>query len=298
MEQVVSLLKKEISGTVIVGEPLAQYTSFKIGGPADLLIQPVNTAELITVISHLRHYGIPYFILGNGTNLLVSDDGYRGAAIRLAGEFRSFAYGDASVSSGSAVPLTVLARDACRQGLTNLEFATGIPGTLGGALFMNAGAHGRSMGDVLIDAVILDAAAVPHTYTSEELGFTYRKSAISAESIVCSARLRLVQGEVAKIAAKCRDYQEFRANRQPRLPNAGSVFKNPPHDAAGRLIEAAGLKGMREGGAIISETHANFIVNCGGATAGDVLTLIGRARSIVAEKFDIELELEIKVLGY
>jgi UDP-N-acetylmuramate dehydrogenase len=297
MEQIAAILKKTISGTVRTVEPLARYTSFKIGGPADLLVEPVTTAELVTVISLLRRHAIPFFILGNGTNLLVSDNGYHGAAIRLAGEFGQFTYEEEGVQSGSAVPLAVLAKDACGRGLANLEFATGIPGTVGGAVCMNAGAHGRSIGDILIDALILDPSSIPHTYKADELGLSYRRSGIAEGSIVCRARLRLVPGEEEVITARCLEYRDFRANRQPRLPNAGSIFKNPPGEAAGRLLEAAGLKGLRSGGAMISETHANFIVNCGGATACDVLALIKRARTTVAEKFGIELDLEIKVLG-
>ncbi|MBS4023677.1 MAG: UDP-N-acetylmuramate dehydrogenase [Dethiobacter sp.] len=296
MDRIASLLKSEISGNIRTCEPLARYTSFKIGGPADLFIEPVTTAELSAVISLLKLQKIPFFILGNGTNLLIRDSGYRGAAIRLAGEFKKYFYEEGGVNSGSAVPLALLARDACRRRLTNLEFGTGIPGTLGGALFMNAGAHGRSISDVLIDAVILDAEAVLHTYTSAQLGLSYRRSSIGRGSIVCAARLSLLPEEAGKIADRRREYREFRTNRQPRLPNAGSVFKNPPGDAAGRLLEAAGLKGVRVGGAMIADKHANFIVNCGGASAGDVLALIEMAHNAVAKKFGVELELEIKVL--
>ncbi len=297
MEKIARLLKEKITGPVKTGEPLSRHTSFGIGGPADLFVEPQTVDELAAVVSVLRRENLPSFLLGNGTNLLVSDAGYRGAVIRLGGEFREFYYRDQTLVSGAAVSLAVLARDACRQGYANLEFATGIPGTLGGALFMNAGAHGHSIGEFVLETTLLDREGRIHNLGPEEMGFSYRGSRIPTGMVICSAKLSLLPGKAEEIEEKCRKYFEFRAIRQPRLPNAGSIFKNPPGDAAGRLLEAAGLKGLRIGGAMISQQHANFIVNCGGATARDVLALIAVARQAVREKSGVELELEIKVFG-
>ncbi|MBS4030025.1 MAG: UDP-N-acetylmuramate dehydrogenase [Clostridiales bacterium] len=297
MKQIAGLLAAEISGSVKCHEPLSRHTSFRIGGPADLYLQPRTTAELISALTLLREKGIPYFLLGSGTNILVADSGFRGAVIRLDGDFVQFAFEGTVATSGAAVPLARLAGDACDRNLTGLEFATGIPGSVGGALFMNAGAHGQATSDILLDAEILDNTLSLHTFKAEELQLSYRTSGIYPGAIVCFARFSLSPGKREDIERKRREFMDFRRSRQPRQPNAGSIFRNPPQDAAGRLIEAAGLKGHRSGGAKISEIHANFIVNCGNATAADVLSLIELAQETVHKKFGINLALEIKVLG-
>lgn len=297
MKQIAELLAAGISGPVKCHEPLSRHTSFRIGGPADLYLQPRTTAELISTLTLLREKGIPYFLLGSGTNVLVTDSGFRGAVISLDGDFAQFTYESTIVTSGAAVPLARLAGDACDRSLSGLEFATGIPGSVGGALFMNAGAHGRATGDILLDAEILDHTLSLHTFRAEELQLSYRASGIATGAIVCFARFSLSPGKREDIQRKRQEFFDFRRSRQPRQPNAGSIFKNPPQDAAGRLIDAAGLRGHRSGGAKISELHANFIVNCGNATATDVLTLIELAKEIVHKKFGISLALEIQVLG-
>ncbi len=298
MEQIVKSLAAVVSGLVKTQEPMSRHTSFQIGGPADLYLQPQTTTELISALTLLKEKGIPYFLLGRGTNILVGDGGYRGAVIGLAGDFMQFSYEGTIVRSGAAVPLPRLAGNACKREMSGLEFATGIPGSVGGALFMNAGAHGRSVGDILVDAEILDCAALSlHTFRASDLMLSYRTSGIAEGSVVCFARFALSPGKMEDIERKRREFTDFRRLRQPRQPSAGSIFKNPPQDAAGRLIEAAGLKGRRSGGAKISEIHANFIVNCGNATATDVLTLIEWAKEAVDRKFGISLALEIQVLG-
>lgn len=297
MERLSRLLREKITGSVRTDEPLYRHTSFRIGGPADLFVEPENTAELLEVLQLLKEEKVPYFILGNGTNLLVCDRGFRGAVIRLAGEFATYFFHGDSVDSGASVPLAVLARAACDRGFGNLVFATGIPGTLGGAVFMNAGAHGRALGDFLITATVLDQNLRLHTLAPHQLGLSYRESSITAGTVICRVKLWLQPAAREEIEQKCREYLGFRQAKQPRQPSAGSIFKNPPGDAAGRLLEAAGLKGRRVGGAMISELHANFIVNCGGASAADVLALIEAARDAVRQKFGVALELEIQVLG-
>jgi UDP-N-acetylmuramate dehydrogenase len=298
MKEIAHKLTAKINGTVTSGELLSRHTSFKIGGPADLFVKPENSTELITVLKILQQESIPAYILGNGTNLLVSDAGYRGAVIRLAGQFTHVEYDGETVIAGAAVPLAKLAKNTCELGLAGLEFAAGIPGSLGGALVMNAGAHGSAVSNVLLEAKILDSKLQLQTFAAGDLGLSYRKSMIPSGSVVCAVKLGLQRGNREPLKETCRNHLAFRRERQPRQPNAGSIFKNPLRDNAGRLIEACGLKGHRAGGAAISELHANFIVNEGGAKASDVLSLIHLAQQEVAKQFGIQLELEIRLLGY
>lgn len=297
MEHVARMIACKTGCPVALSEPLSRHTSFRIGGPADIFVQPGTPAELAGVLTILRDEGIPFFILGSGTNLLASDRGYRGAVIRLEGGFNNYHFDRTMLEAGAAVPLATLAIEACGRGLGGLEFASGIPGTLGGALVMNAGAHSSSLCSVVENADILGHDRVLHTIPKNEMGLSYRKSELPAGAIVCVVRLRLEPGERAVLEERRKMYLAFRRERQPRQPNAGSIFKNPPNDAAGRLLEAAGLKGLRVGGAMISDLHANFIVNTGNATASNVLELIDKAQASVAEKFGVTLELEIKLLG-
>lgn len=282
---------------VRTSEPLARHTSYKVGGPAALFAEPRTIGELRTVLSLCREQNVATFLLGGGTNLLVSDKGFAGAVIRLAGEFSSFYYQGLTVDCGAGVRLSTLAMDAGRRGLSNLEFAVGIPGTLGGALVMNAGAHDREIGQVILEALVLDRDLQPQTLARRQLSFTYRQGTFPPGAVVCRARIALAHGRREEIRERCRQNFRLRRERQPREPSAGSVFKNPPGYAAGRLLEEAGLKGLREGGAMISPVHANFIVNCGNATAADILAVIEKARYAVRERCGVELELEIRLLG-
>lgn len=278
-------------------EPLAPHTSFKVGGPAALFAEPRTIDELRAVLSLCREQDVPSVILGGGTNLLISDKGFPGVVLRLAGEFNTFFYHGSTVDCGAGVQLSPLAVDACRRGLCNLEFAVGIPGTLGGALVMNAGAHGREIGRIVLEALVLDRYLLPQILSRQQLHFAYRQSDLPVGSIVCRVKLGLSHGQKEEIQEKCRQNFRLRREGQPRQPSAGSVFKNPPGHAAGRLLEEAGLKGQREGNAMISTIHANFIVNCGNATSADILALIKTARNAVREKYGVELELEIRLLG-
>jgi len=296
MEQLARLLGT-LKIPVRTAEPLARHTSFKVGGPAALFAEPRTTGELLAVLSFCREQHVPSHVLGGGTNLLVSDQGFAGVVIRLAGEFNNFYYQGLTVDCGAGVQLAVLALDACRKDFSNLEFAVGIPGTLGGALVMNAGAHGWEIGRVVQEAQIVDRDLHLQTLTGRQLTFGYRQSNLPPGSVVCRAKIRLEQGQPAEVQEKCRQNLRVRRERQPRQPSAGSVFKNPPGQAAGRLLEEAGLKGLRVGGAMISTMHANFIVNCGNATSADILALIEKARGAVREKCGIDLELEIRLLG-
>ncbi|NLM45899.1 MAG: UDP-N-acetylmuramate dehydrogenase [Firmicutes bacterium] len=298
MEQIARKLAAKITGAVRTKEPLCRHTSLKIGGPADLFVEPATREELAFTLACLRQAGVEWFLLGNGTNLLVHDAGFRGAVIRLAGDFCRYEFDGMTIHAGAAVSLAHLAREAVRRGCAGLAFAAGIPGTVGGALVTNAGAHGASLGDVVAEAQIMDESGELHTCLPESLGLAYRKSSIPPAHVVCAVTLQLTAGDREELERQCRDDYLFRRKHQPHQPNAGSIFKNPPGEVAGRLIEAAGLKGCRVGGAVISAIHANFIVNDGQATAADVMALIEKARAEVAGKFGIELELEICLLGY
>jgi UDP-N-acetylmuramate dehydrogenase len=283
-------------------EPLARYTSMKIGGPADYFLEVENDAALRQLLPLLTVRLSAICLLGNGSNVLISDRGVRGAVIRLAGAFKRVEWSEdetgARADVGAAYPITQLVREAVRKGYGGLEFAEGIPGTMGGALVMNAGAYGSEF-EKIVDAVegITPAGAFAR-FTRTELNFAYRESNLPPGLVVTRVRLRLAKDEEGRASSKLRDLVTRRKSSQPSgRPNSGSMFRNPPGDYAGRLIEAAGLKGKRTGQAQISERHANFIVNLGGAKAADVRRLMDLARAEVKRRFGIELVAEVKYLG-
>lgn len=278
--------------------PMRERTTLRVGGPADLVVYPGNIRELVEV---MREGGVS-LVLGGGSNLLVSDEGVRGTALSLGQAFRAAEIKrrgeDVLIEAGAGVLLAKLSGMAMKASAAGLEFAYGIPGTLGGALVMNAGAGGGRMKDVVetVDVVTREGEAV--RLRGEEAGFGYRSSSFPEGCVITSAVIRLREGDARKINEKMRRLQLERKASQPlSMPSAGSVFKNPPGDFAGRLIEAAGLKGAREGGAMVSEKHANFIVNTGSASAADVHGLMIRVEREVYGKFGVRLEREIRLVG-
>ncbi len=276
---------------------MSRHTSLQVGGPADYLVFPRDLEELQAVLLLAQEKGIPFFVLGHGSNLLVRDEGYRGMVISLASACSRYDFMEDRVKAGAAVPLPWLAREFARRGYKGLEFAAGIPGTLGGAIFMNAGAFGSYIGELVIEVVTMDLQGCCRIRPHTELNFSYRWSNFQDEDvIILEAALALQPGNREEIERNMEDMLNERAARHPHQPSAGSVFRNPP-GGAGYLIEQAGLKGMAVGGALISPQHGNFIVNTGNATATDVLSLISIARDKVREKFGIELEPEIRVIG-
>jgi UDP-N-acetylmuramate dehydrogenase len=288
--------------TVKTAEPMARYTSMKIGGPADYFIEVDNDNALAGVLKALDCRGVEFCLLGNGSNVLISDRGVRGAVIRLAGEFKRVEWHPAAdaaeVVVGAAYPVTQLVREAARKGCTGLEFAEGIPGTAGGALFMNAGAYGCELEKVVDEVEAMSARGETRRLTRAQMTFSYRDAHLPPGTVVLRVRMRLGKGEAAGVDAKLRELIGRRKSSQPSgFPNSGSMFRNPPEDFAGRLIEAAGLKGRRIGQAQISERHANFIVNLGGARAADVRRLMEQAREEVRRRFGVELAAEVKFLG-
>ncbi|HSE89728.1 MAG TPA: UDP-N-acetylmuramate dehydrogenase [Candidatus Binatia bacterium] len=294
---------KLISGTRIkISEPLARYTSMKVGGPADFFIEVENAAALTRVLRTLNRYRTSFFLLGNGSNVLISDRGVRGAVIRLSGEFRQVKWRQEGaivrVRIGAAYAVTQLVREAARKGYGGLEFAEGIPGTIGGALFMNAGAYGSEFEKVIDRVDGFTREGEPIRLSRNEMTFTYRDSHLPAGMVVTEVRLRLRPEDAAKVSSRVRELVTKRKTSQPSgFPNSGSMFRNPPGDFAGRLIEAAGLKGKKIGHAQISERHGNFIVNLGGAKGEDVRRLMELARAEVRTRFGIELEPEVRLLG-
>jgi UDP-N-acetylmuramate dehydrogenase len=287
---------------VKVAEPLARYTTMKIGGPADYFIEAQTETALASLLPLLNRRGTPSCLLGNGSNVLISDRGIRGAVIRLAGEFKRVEWDDTEqtvrVQVGAACAVTQLVREAARRGYAGLEFAEGIPGSMGGALLMNAGAYGSEFEKIVdqVEGISRDGERV--RLNRAEMTFTYRDSHVPTGMVVTRVRLRLRKEEAIQVSSKVRELVSKRKSSQPSgHPNSGSMFRNPPGDFAGRLIEAVGLKGKRIGQAQISERHANFIVNLGGAKAQDVHDLMELARAKVGQQFGVELVPEVRLLG-
>ena len=282
------------------GRLLSTLTSFKIGGPAELLLTARTEPELTAMLAACHWAEVPFFIVGNGSNLLVPDEGLRGAVILLDAGLWGLALCDdgLTVECGAGVRLSGLANFALKHGLTGLEFAHGIPGTAGGAAYMNAGAYGGEMANVLTTVRHLDAEGQPVTLPADRLNLGYRTSVYKTNGgVITRITVRLRPGNPAEIGAKMRDLMARRRDKQPLdYPSAGSVFKRPPGYFAGTLIETCGLKGRAVGGAMVSEKHAGFIVNAGGATCADVKALIALIRAEVLKQTGVELECEIKLL--
>lgn len=284
---------------VLVDEPMKRHTTFRIGGPADFFLLPFTVDEVRGILEICREEELPYFILGNGSNLLVSDKGYRGVIIQLYRNFSNISVEGNEICASSGALLSQIAAAARNASLTGFEFAGGIPGTLGGAVFMNAGAYGGELKDVLKEAVVMTEQGEILTLPVEKLDMGYRTSRIKkAGYLVLEARLVLEQGDMDKIRDITKDLTEKRVSKQPlEYPSAGSTFKRPEGYFAGKLIMDAGLRGYQVGDAQVSEKHCGFVINKGNATAADVLTLIENVREKVQEQFGVTLEPEVKFLG-
>lgn len=292
-------LAKSFNGRIALNEPMKKYTSFQIGGPADMLVEPRDVGSLSQVLSWAWNEGLPLFVLGNGTNLLVADEGIRGVVVRIGSGLDQVRFEGESVHAMSGVSLPALARACAERGLGGLEWAVGIPGSLGGAMAMNAGAYSYTIGDFVreVKTLMLDGSAL--VKTCDEMQFAQRSSRLShGDLIAYEAMLVLEPGNPEEIRHQMSEYMKDRKIKQPlHLPSAGCVFQNPSGRGAGRYIDGAGLKGLRVGGAEVSHVHANFIVNLGDATARDVLILMNVVRQTVHEKFGVELVPEVRVVG-
>ena len=282
-------------------EPLRRYTAWKIGGPADALLEPSSAHELIRALSKAReHGGIPVTVLGGGTNVLVLDGGIRGLTIRLARSLANMKTIDTSVVAEAGVLYPVLAKATAGRGLAGLEFGTGIPGTVGGAVYMNAGAYGGETRDFLdwADVYKPETGAVERV-SNADLGLSYRRSVLHDRPgwVVLRAAYTLVPGDPEELKARIKEFRAIRMNGSPNRPSCGSTFKRPEGDFPGRVIEAAGLKGTRVGQIEVSPVHANYFVNHGGGTANDALKLIEHVKETVLAKLGLELEMEVEVVG-
>lgn len=288
------------SDNVMMDEPMSKHTTFRVGGPADFYLNPHSTEELKRALCICKEENIPYFIIGNGSNLLVSDEGYRGVVIQI---YRNMSetevQGETKIRAKAGALLSAVAKTALNHSLTGMEFASGIPGTIGGAVVMNAGAYGGEMKDILEEVTVLTKEGEVKTLAASELELGYRTSIVMKEGyIVLEAVLNLEKGDAQKIGHRMNELKEQRVSKQPlEFPSAGSTFKRPEGYFAGKLIMDAGLAGYQVGGAQISAKHCGFVINAGGAAAGDVYRLICQVQKIVYDKFQVKLETEVKMLG-
>jgi UDP-N-acetylmuramate dehydrogenase len=280
-------------------ESMSRHTSFRIGGPVDLMIQPADSEQIKLAFDILKKYDIPFMIMGNGSNLLVRDKGIRGAVIKIAERFSQTEVRDDTIHAQAGILLSALSRLALISGLRGLEFASGIPGTLGGAVAMNAGAYGGELKDVVQWVSVLDENGTINILNKEELAFGYRTSIIQHTGlIVLEVFIGLERGNYEESRALIQELTRRRREKQPlSYPSAGSAFKRPVGYYAGKLIQDAGLKGMRVGNAQISEKHSGFIINLGNATACDVIELIEKVKARVREQTGVELHPEVKIVG-
>lgn len=292
-----SLLGEE---KVLIDEPMSSHTTFRIGGPADYFLLPSCSSEVQGILSICREEGLPYFVLGNGSNLLVNDAGYRGVIIHLYRNFNEIKVEGTDIRASAGALLSGIAAAAKNASLTGFEFAGGIPGTIGGAVMMNAGAYGGEMKHVIKEVTVLTKEGEILVLPVEELAFGYRTSVVkTAEYVVLEAVIHLEKGDMQAIGERMKELTEQRTSKQPlEYPSAGSTFKRPEGYFAGKLIMDTGLRGYRVGGAQVSEKHCGFVINAGGATAADVVQLMSDVNEKVKAKFGVSLEPEVRFLGF
>jgi UDP-N-acetylmuramate dehydrogenase len=290
--------QKEFPDNIKINEPLRDKTTFKIGGPAKFFLEPKSMGDLKRIVILARNHKMPILVLGRGSNVLVNDAGVKGIILRLnSSSFKKVFFKKNHVEAGSGLDLKQLIQETRRQGLSGMEFLTGIPGTVGGALAMNAGAWGKNIGDLVKAVKVMDYKGKLKILRRNQIKFGYRKSGL-AKYIILGARFNLVKEGAEKIIENLNKYLAFRRNSQDNsFPNAGCIFKNPNGKSAGKLIDLCGLKGRSIKDAFVSGIHANFILNRGSASAKDVLKLINLVRKEVKKKFKVTLEPEIKIWG-
>ncbi len=295
---VFSLLSGVVDKNLILcDEPMDKHTSFKIGGNADFMVLPENIKQIKDTVMMLKENGIRYTVIGNGSNLLVDDDGIRGVVIKLAKNFSEVVVSGDTIIARCGALLSRIANVALNNSLTGFEFASGIPGTLGGAVVMNAGAYDGEMKDVVVETTYMNGDGDVLTVSGAEHGFGYRKSIFGKDDIILESTLVLKKGDRDAISARMSELNSQRRTKQPlELPSAGSTFKRPEGHFAGKLIQDAGLKGYKIGGASVSEKHSGFIVSDGTATCADVLALIEYVQNEVYDKFKVKLEPEVRYI--
>lgn len=290
---------KNICGTVLLNEPMSLHTSFRTGGPAEVFIKAESTENIISAIDIAKKYNKQYIITGNGSNILVKDGGIDGIVINIGNEMSKIKCDGTKIYAQAGAMLSALATAAADEELTGLEFASGIPGTVGGAVFMNAGAYDGEIKDVIEYADVIDSEGNTHRLIKDELELSYRNSVIAEKNmIVVGAMFNLNKGIKKNITDKMADFAKRRRDKQPlNYPSAGSTFKRPEGYFAGKLIEDSGLKGKTVGGAQVSEKHAGFVVNIGNATSSDIIALMDGCIETVYNKFGVKLEPEVRILG-
>jgi UDP-N-acetylmuramate dehydrogenase len=300
MHNLAKRLQEANVGKVLIGETLANHTTMKIGGPAELFVEPSSVEGLETTIKYIKEFGANWRAIGRGSNLLVSDQGIEGVVIKLGEGLDSLEIKGSEITVGAGYPLIKLATVLSRKGLSGLEFAAGIPGSVGGAVYMNAGAHRSDMSQIVRKAYVLFEDGTFEWLTNDELNYSYRTSVLQKErpGICVEAVLHLEQGNTDVIKAELQKNKDYRRDTQPwKYPCAGSIFRNPLPQYAGQLIEQAGLKGHQIGGAQVSPMHANFIVNKDSATAKDVLDLIKFVQETIKGKYNVNLHTEVEIIG-
>jgi UDP-N-acetylmuramate dehydrogenase len=298
LSEATARLHEELACGVRAGEPMSKHTTFRAGGPAALFVTLDTTHDVHRATDILTEEEVPYTVVGKGSNLLVSDAGYEGAVLALGREFKHRRITGEILEAGAACLLGVLVQEAFRSGLSGLQWGVGIPGTFGGALAMNAGTHEGSVGDGVDSVTVFVPGEGMRLIKGSDVTWGYRESGLPARGIILEGSLRIVQEEPARVRAEMERCLQRRKATQPLgLASAGSVFRNPEGDSAGRLIESAGCKGMRLGGARVSAVHANFIVNEGGATATDVARLVRKVQMTVRDRHGVQLRPEIRFLG-
>ena len=293
-------IKSLVKGRALFDEPMSRHTSFRIGGPAGCWVEPEDLEDLKGILKFVEDNGFPWKVLGQGTNILIGDEGFPGIIVTLGGDyFRELEYRGGKVIAGAGTLLSRLVSETVQRCLRGMEFAVGIPGTVGGAVAVNAGTRGGALAEVVNEIEVLNSEGKISTLEKEEIGFRYRGSGLSADRVILKAELELQRGNKTEIENLMNGFKERRNKTQPVSEfSAGCIFKNPPGDfSAGELIDKLHLKGTRVGDAQISCLHANFIVNRGEAKARDVISLMEKVRNVVREKMNIEMEPEIEIMG-
>lgn len=284
---------------VLIDEPMARHTTFRVGGSADYLVSPVKPEQVEDVVRLCKAEDVPYMVIGNGSNLLVSDQGYRGVLIRFLDNYQEVTVHDTIIQAQAGALLSAVAKRAARCNLTGMEFAAGIPGTIGGAMMMNAGAYGGEMKDIVSQVSVMDADGNIKQYSCADMCFGYRDSVVAHEDLtVLEVTLKLEAGDADQIKAEMDRLSEQRTSKQPlEFPSAGSTFKRPEGYYAGALIEEAGLRGYQLGGARVSEKHCGFIINADHASASDVMQLIDYIQKTVYENSGVMMTPEVRFVG-
>ncbi|MEW9501391.1 UDP-N-acetylmuramate dehydrogenase [Jeotgalibacillus marinus] len=300
MKKFIKALQAADVGNISLNENLANHTTMKVGGPADVLVEPASIEKLQHLMNLINEHNVKWRVIGRGSNLLVSDKGIRGIVIKLGKGMDDLEINGTTIRVDGGYSIIVLATQMAREGLHGLQFSSGIPGSVGGSVYMNAGAHGSDISKVLTKAHILFAEGTMKWLSNEELKFTYRTSILQKErpGIVLEAEFELTEGNKDNIKSEMKKYKDYRRNTQPwNHPCSGSIFRNPLPNYAGQLIEQAGLKGFRLGGAQVSTVHGNFIVNAGGATSKDIQSVIKHIKNVIWAEYKIEMETEVEWVG-